>query len=69
VLDNLIHRGEMPVTVGVFVAPGEPGRRNIEYDAFGDASATFLLTEILPDVRSRYAITDDPDHVVAVARP
>lgn len=61
VFDNLIHRGEMPVTIGVFVAPGEPGNRNVEYDAFSDAYATFLLTEILPAVQSRYAIADDPD--------
>lgn len=61
VLDNLIHRGEMPVTIAVFVAPGEPGNRNVEYDAFNDTYATFLLTEILPTVQSRYAITDDPD--------
>ena len=60
VFDNLIHHGEMPVTIGVFVAPGEPGRRNIEYDAFSDAYATFLLTEILPTVQGRYAITVDP---------
>jgi hypothetical protein len=30
VLDNLIHRGEMAVTIGVFVDPGEPGNRNLE---------------------------------------
>ena len=61
VFDNLIHRGEMPVTIGVFVDPGEPENRNAEYDTFSDAYATFLLTEILPDVRDRYRITDDPD--------
>jgi enterochelin esterase-like enzyme len=61
VFDNLIHRGEMPVTIGVFVAPGEPGQRNAEYDAFSDAYATFLLTEILPAVQVHYAITDDHD--------
>src|SRR5207248_471660 len=61
VLDNLIHRGEIPVTIGVFVDPGEPGSRNAEYDAFDDAYATFLLTEILPNVQSRHRITDDPD--------
>jgi enterochelin esterase family protein len=59
VLDNLIHRGEMPVTIGVFLAPGEPGRRNLEYDAFNDEYATFLITEIIPSVQSRYAITHD----------
>jgi enterochelin esterase family protein len=61
VFDNLIHRGEMPTTIGVFVDPGEPGNRNAEYDAFDDAYATFLLTEILPRVRANYSITDDPD--------
>jgi enterochelin esterase-like enzyme len=61
VFDNLIHQGEMPVTIGVFVDPGEPRNRNVEYDAFSDAYATFLLTEILPPVLDRYAITEDPD--------
>ncbi|MDQ3822434.1 MAG: alpha/beta hydrolase-fold protein [Actinomycetota bacterium] len=61
VFDNLIHRGEMPVTIGLFVDPGEPANRNSEYDAFSDAYATLLLTEILPGVRDRYAIADDPD--------
>jgi enterochelin esterase-like enzyme len=61
VFDNLIHRGEIPVTIGVFVDPGEPNNRNVEYDTLSDAYATFLLTEILPDVRDRYVITEDPD--------
>jgi enterochelin esterase-like enzyme len=61
VFDNLIRRGEMPVTIGVFVDPGEPENRNAEYDAFSDAYATFLLTEILPSVQDRYRITEDPD--------
>ena len=29
VFDNLIERGEMPVTIGVFVAPGEPGKLSL----------------------------------------
>ncbi len=61
VLDNLIHRREIPVTIGVFVDPGEPENRNVEYDAFDDAYATFLLTEILPSVLDRHRIADDPD--------
>jgi enterochelin esterase-like enzyme len=60
VLDNLIHRGEIPVTIAVFVEASE--NRNAEYDAFSDAYATFLLEEIVPAVRADYAITDDPDH-------
>jgi enterochelin esterase-like enzyme len=59
VLDNLIHKGEMPVTVAVFVEPSE--NRNAEYDAFDDTYATFLLEEIIPAVRKQYAITNDPD--------
>jgi enterochelin esterase family protein len=61
VLDNLMHRGEMPVTLGVFVDPGQPGNRNLEYDAFDDRYATFLLTEIIPEVENRFAVADDPD--------
>lgn len=75
VLDNLIHRGELPVTIGVFVDPGifdadlppklgwdpPPENRSVEYDTLSDAYAEFLLTEILPAVQERYAITDDPD--------
>jgi enterochelin esterase-like enzyme len=67
VFDNLIHRGEMPVTIGVFIDPGivasqpEPENRNVEYDTLSDAYATLLLTEILPNVQDRYLITDDPD--------
>jgi enterochelin esterase-like enzyme len=62
VMDNLIHAGEMPVTIGVFVDPGEPDNRNAEYDAFDAAYADFLLTEILPSVEASYSITEDPDH-------
>lgn len=61
VLDNLIHRGEVPVSIAVFVDPGEPDNRNAEYDAFDDTYADFLLEEILPRVRADWVITDDPD--------
>ena len=61
VFNNLIQRGDLPVTIGVFVDPGEPGNRNVEYDAFDDTYATFLLDELLPEVRARYAVTDDPE--------
>jgi len=62
VLDNLIARGEMPVTIGVFVDPGSPSNRNREYDASDDRYASFLLDEIIPRVREQFTITDDPDH-------
>jgi sugar lactone lactonase YvrE/enterochelin esterase-like enzyme len=61
VFDNLIHRNEMPVTIGVFVTPGrvvaanaqsslDRFNRSFEYDGLGDSYARFILEEILPDV-------------------
>lgn len=69
VMDNLIAKGEMPVTIGVFINPGKfqkqgpkekPGNRSVEYDSLGDTYARFLLEEILPEVEKSYAISDDP---------
>lgn len=70
VFDNLIHKGEMPVTIGVFVNPGDKGpglpiyggtdNRSIEYDSLGDQYARFLLEELLPEVQKLYNITSDP---------
>ncbi len=63
ILDNLIARKEIPVVIGVFVAPGvvkatSPGaldrlNRSFEYDGLGDAYARFLLEELLPDVEKK----------------
>ena len=72
VLDNLIHRGDLPVTIGLFVDPGvldgaaagdgvRNAQRNVEYDAFDDRYVTFLLDEIVPQVTARWSVTDDPD--------
>jgi enterochelin esterase-like enzyme len=75
VFDNLIHSGDMPVTIGVLVDPGttkpelppEPGwkpqpeNRSVEYDTLSGDYADFLLTEILPEVKKEYNITDDPE--------
>ncbi|GAA2480941.1 alpha/beta hydrolase [Winogradskya humida] len=66
VLDNLVHHGDIPVTIGLFVDPGifasaaQPKNRNAEYDAFDDRNVTFLLTEIIPQVTARYSIAEDP---------
>lgn len=70
VMDNLIHRKEMPVTIGVFINPGsvppaEPGQkarsnRSFEYDSLGDAYARFLLEELLPEVEKKWKVTQDP---------
>ncbi|MCA9145247.1 MAG: esterase family protein [Planctomycetaceae bacterium] len=71
VFDNLIHKGDMPVTLGIFINPGvippssptAVARRNrsFEYDSLGDQYATFLLNEILPAVSKDYNLTTDPD--------
>lgn len=65
VFDNLIHKKEMPVTIGVFIDPGrkpkqktgdKAANRSFEYDSLGDAYARFLLEEILPEVQKRYGV-------------
>ncbi len=71
VLDNLIHKGAIPVTIGVFINPGvlnplsptqQPRlNRSFEYDALGDRYSRFLLEEILPEVTKQYNITTDPN--------
>jgi enterochelin esterase family protein len=71
VFDNLIHKGEMPVTVGILINPGtfpsskehEKARsnRSFEYDTVSDQYARFLLEEILPEVGKKYRLTDDPE--------
>ncbi len=70
VLDNLIEKGELPVTVAVFVSPGtipgsKPGaatrsNRSFEYDSMGDRYTRFLAEELLPEALSGLNITQDP---------
>ena len=64
VMDTLIAKGDMPVTVGIFIRPGTLpapsdstiGRpnRSFEYDGLGDNYVRFLLEEIFPNVSHRY---------------
>lgn len=70
VADNLIHRGEMPVTIGVFINPGVvsggPGaqdrfNRSLEYDTVSDRYASFVIDEVLAEVRKSYSITKNPN--------
>lgn len=74
VFDNLIARGDMPVTIGIFIDPGHqgelpekagwrprPANRSVEYDTVSDDYARFLIDEILPHVGRQYRLTDDPD--------
>jgi enterochelin esterase-like enzyme len=63
VFDNLIARGDMPVTAGVFIDPGvfKDGRanRSFEYDTLSDQYARFLLEEILPEVEKTVKLRHD----------
>ena len=75
VLENLIHKSEIPVTIGIFITPGPPRRdlsrrprhaatpnnRAAEYDALSDAYARFLIEEMLPEVGKSYNLTTDPE--------
>jgi sugar lactone lactonase YvrE/enterochelin esterase-like enzyme len=71
VFDNLIHKKEMPVTIGVFVMHGrvrsanaesalDRFNRSYEYDGLGDNYARFLLEELLPDVETKKASDGRP---------
>jgi sugar lactone lactonase YvrE/enterochelin esterase-like enzyme len=76
VFDNLIAKGEMPVTIAVFINPGtrvatnssaegtkNRSNRSFEYDSLGDAYSKFLINEFLPFVTRKFDVklTDDPE--------
>jgi enterochelin esterase family protein len=75
VFNNLIHKKEMPVTIGVFISPGtfptelENGKprsnRSFEYDTPNGTYTRFLLEEILPEVAKSYKLTDKPEERAA----
>jgi enterochelin esterase family protein len=74
VLDNLIAKGDIPKTIGIFITPGNtgtehypdnlgqgnPNHRPQEYDQLNDAYGRMLIEEILPEVAKKYAFTSDP---------
>ncbi len=74
VFDNLIAKGDMPITIAVMIDPGHigelpkkrgwvprPANRSVEYDTVSGDYAEFLLTEILAAVEQEYSITDNPE--------
>ncbi|MBC8103004.1 MAG: esterase family protein [Cytophagales bacterium] len=68
IFDNMIAKGEIPPTVGIFINPGkfDNGRsnRSVEYDTLSDKYARFLLEEILPEVGKTATLTQNPDERV-----
>ena len=75
VFDNLIHAGELPVIIGIFIDPGHrkdqlpekagwrprQENRSFEYDTLSDQYARFLLEEILPEVGRTFQLSEDPE--------
>jgi enterochelin esterase family protein len=73
VMENLIAKKEMPVTIGIFITPGargeeyieaggsNPNNRAAEYDSLSDNYARFLCDEMLPEVGRTYNLTKDPE--------
>ena len=69
VFDNLIHKGEIPLMVGVFVNPGvvpataggqtPRQNRSFEYDTLSDQYVRFLEKEILPEVGKQVKLRTD----------
>ncbi|MBI1344933.1 hydrolase [bacterium] len=70
VFDNLIHQKAMPVTIAVFVNPGnipatksgakDRSNRSFEYDSLGDRYANFLVDEFLPVALKGLNVSTDP---------
>ena len=64
--DHLCGSGELPQTVAVFISPGKfpdgKSDRSREYDTLGDRYVRFLLEEALPQVESKYKLSQDPKH-------
>ncbi len=76
VFDNLIHRREMPVTIGVFINPGHTQaqkeasdadwgdrttNRRVEYNALDDKYSRLVIDELLPAIKKDYTLSDDPN--------
>jgi enterochelin esterase family protein len=68
VMDNLIHKKEIPVMIGIFINPGtfvgkDPKKggsnRSFEYDSLTPQYAEFLDKEIFPEVSKKYKLRSD----------
>jgi enterochelin esterase family protein len=72
VLENLVAKKDIPVTIGIFVTPGQtgteypdtitnnPNNRANEYDALSDTYARFVIEEMIPEVAKKYNLSTDP---------
>lgn len=71
VFDNLIHKKDIPITIGLFINPGhksselpenpfDANNRSIEYDSLNDTYVRFLIEELIPEISKTYNITNNP---------
>jgi enterochelin esterase-like enzyme len=71
VYDNLIHEKKLPVTICLFVNPGHNTKdypqnryasrnRADEYDVLDDRYSVMLMDEIIPELKKKYNISNDP---------
>jgi enterochelin esterase-like enzyme len=71
VYDNYIHQKKLPVTICLFVNPGHPTNdypqnryasrnRADEYDVLDDRYASMLIDELIPELKKKYTISNDP---------
>lgn len=71
VFDNLIHQKAMPVTIGLFINPGQHGEelpkdpfradnRSNEYDTLTNQYARLLLEELIPEISKTYTLANNP---------
>ena len=71
VFDNLIHQKAMPITIGLFINPGQHGdelpkepfradNRAAEYDTLTDQYARMLIDELIPEISTKYKLADSP---------
>ncbi|MEL6895145.1 MAG: alpha/beta hydrolase-fold protein [Planctomycetota bacterium] len=75
VFDNLIAKGQIPVTIAIMIDPGHlnrdlpekpgwrprPANRAHEYDTLSDDYVRMVLEEILPKIQKEYSITKNPN--------
>jgi enterochelin esterase family protein len=71
VYDNLIYQKKLPVTICLFVNPGHhtkdypenrfrASNRADEYDVLDDRYANMLMEEIIPELKKKYNISNEP---------
>ena len=71
VYDNLIHQKKLPVTICLFVNPGHNTKeypesrfrvsnRADEYDVLDDRYTVMLMDEVIPELKKKYNISNDP---------